>query len=268
MNVSISRFLLEFCLLELMLSIPFWVLVALAQAGVIPNYQMVNALWSATPAIAVLILVYRRSGAEGVKAILRRCFDYARIKSRKWYLPIFFVWPFIIFVMYEVARWTGQAPPSPQLSWLVPGTFILFFFLVYFEELAWTGYLIDPLQDKYGALNGSLIVGVLWASFHGPVWLAAGWPLEWCAWQWVYVVASRVLFVWMYNNAGRSLFAVALIHPAFGCYFYLWPVSQNMGVPSFYDPRTLALTTVALAAIVTFLWGARTLSRYRYARTS
>ena len=260
---SLKKFLWQFCLLELLLSIPFWLQVALANAGVIPNFQMLNALWSTTPTITTLILVFRKSGKEGVKAIIKRCLDYSRTKNKLWYLPILTVWPFIIFIMYEVAVLSGQQPPSPTFTWVVPVAYFLMIFGVYFEELGWTGYLIDPLQDKLGALYGAVIVGIIWASFHAPVWYFSGWSLEWCAWQWIYVVASRVIFVWIYNNAGRSLFAMALLHPAFGSYYYLWPVSQNTGIPSFYDPRVLALTTIVIAFIVAFFWGAKTLTQFR-----
>lgn len=267
-NVTTGRFLLEFCVLELALSIPFWCLGALAHAGVIPDYQLLYGLWGTTPATAVLILVYWKDRGAGVKALLMRIFDYKRIESKVWYLPIFLLLPFIIFVMYEVAVLSGQQPPSPKFSWLAPASFVFFFLLVPLEELAWTAYLTDGLQSRYSALKASLIVGMLHAVFHAPVWIAAGWSLDWWSWQWVYAVAIRVLFVWIYNNAGRSLFAVDLVHPQAVCYYYLWPVSQNMGVPSFYNPGILAVTTIILATIVTLLWGPKTLAQYKFSHNS
>jgi hypothetical protein len=57
----------------------------------------------------------------------------------------------------------------------------------------------------------------------------------------VYAVALRILIVWLYNNTGKS---------AYG---------------SYYDPAVTGAIAVIAAAIVTFLWGSRTLARYRYA---
>ena len=261
-----SRLILKFALLELCLSIPFWAIVALAHAHVIPDLQMLNATWSLTPMMAAVILVYRESGARGVKDLFKRCFDYRRIKSKAWYLPIFVLYPSIVFVQYAIALLSGQQVPPPHFTLLVPLAFIGFFLGVFGEELGWTAYALDRMQGKWSALAASALVGIMWASFHAPVWAFSGMSLSWVAWQWIYVVASRVLFVWIYNSTGKSLFAMGLLHPGFGVYWYLFPVSANLGIPSFYDPRNLALTALVMTGIVVFLWGPKTLTRYRFAR--
>jgi hypothetical protein len=91
--------------------------------------------------------------------------------------------------------------------------------------------------------------------------------MDWIAWQLAYVVATRVLFIWVYNNAGRSLFAVAVMHTLFNQVWLAFPGSGGlvgMSVPSFYSPLNLAVTTIVLAATVTFLWGPSSLARFRY----
>ena len=172
--------------------------------------------------------------------------------------------PFIIFVQYGLALLSGIPAPAPQFTWLVPLAYIGFFFGVFGEELGWTGYALDPMQERWSALKSGILLGIIWAAFHGPVWVLVGQSFCWAFWQFIFVVATRVLFVWLYNNAGKSLFAVALVHPGIGVYWYLWPVSANIGIPSFYDPRNLAFTVIVLAVIVKFLWGPKTLARYRY----
>jgi CAAX protease family protein len=266
-NISKNRSLLNFSLLEFALSIPFWTLNALAGAGVIPNLQMLNASWSLTPMMAAVILIYRRDGKAGVKELFKRSFDYKRIKSKIWYLPVLLLEPFIVFVQYGLALLRGMPAPAPQFTWLVPLAYIGFFFGVLAEELGWTGYALDPMQERWSALKSGIVLGFMWATFHAPVWILVGASFNWAFWQFIYVVATRVLFVWLYNNTGKSLFAIALIHPGMGIYWYLWPVSANLGIPSFYDPRNLALTAIALATIVTFLWGSKTLAHYRYAQS-
>ncbi len=72
---SNNRSLLNFSLLEFVLSIPFWVWVALAHARVVPDLQMLNAAWSLTPMMAALILVYRENKTAGMKELFKRCFD-------------------------------------------------------------------------------------------------------------------------------------------------------------------------------------------------
>jgi hypothetical protein len=119
-------------------------------------------------------------------------------------------------------------------------------------------------------LRASAALGVAWASVHLPYFLAAGAPMDWVAWQFAYLVATRVVFVWVYNNTGRSLFAVAVMHTLFNQVWQLFPRDEalaGMSVPTFYNPASLALTTIALAATVTALWGPSTLARFRIGRS-
>jgi len=261
-----DRSILNFVLLEFALSVPFWAIGALAQAHVIPDRVMFRAAWSLTPMMAASILVYRENGVPGVRSLFRRIVDYPRIKSKIWYLPILLAGPFIVFIQYGLARWSGSQVPPPHLTLLVPLSLVGFFLIAYAEELGWTAYALDTLQEKRSALPAGILTGIMWASLHAPVWALAGQSLVWCAWQWIYVVALRVLMVWTYNNAGRSLFAMDLLHPGLFVWWYLWPVSgEGLSIPSVYDPRSLALITIGLSAIVTYLWGPKTLARYRFA---
>ena len=259
-----NRPLRNFVLLELALSIPFWGIGALAQAQVIPDHVLFRAAWSLTPMIAATILVYREGRAAGVKEFLARIFDYPRVQSKIWYAAVFLTGPFIVFLQYGIALWSGSQVPPPRFTPLVPLSYIGFFLVAYVEELGWTVYALDRLQERRSAFTASILVGIMWASLHAPVWALAGQSLAWCAWQWIYVVALRVLMAWVYNNTGRSLFAMDLLHPGLFVWWYLWPVSgTGLSMPSLYDPRSLALTAIFLAAAVTFLWGPKTLARFR-----
>jgi hypothetical protein len=68
-----------------------------------------------------------------------------------WYLPILLLEPFIIFVQYGLALLSGIPAPAPQFTWLVPLAYIGFFFGVFGEELGWTGYALDPMQERWSA---------------------------------------------------------------------------------------------------------------------
>jgi hypothetical protein len=257
-----NRSLVNFVVLEVLLSIPFWGIGVLATAGVIPDLVILRASWSLTPMIAASILIYREGGAAGVAALFRRILDFSRVRSRTWYLAVFLLGPFIVFTQYGLALLSGSQVPAPQLTLLVPISYFVLFLVTPAEELGWTGYVLDTAQMRWSALRAGLLTGALWASMHAPVWLFAGQSLEWCLWQMLYVVAIRVLMVWVYNNIGRSLFAMDLLHPGFFVWWYLWPVDgTGLSVPSFYDPRNLAITAIVMAAVVTFVWGRRTLAR-------
>ncbi|MFN8422269.1 MAG: CPBP family glutamic-type intramembrane protease [Anaerolineae bacterium] len=260
-----NRSLRDFVVLEFALSIPFWAVGALAQAKIIPDQVLLRASWSLTPMIAAAILVYRAEGAAGVKSLFGRIVDFPRIASKRWYAAVFLTGPLIVFARYGVALWSGLDIPPPRLTLLVPLSYLGFFMIAYAEELGWTVYALDTLLERAGALSAGVLVGILWATLHAPVWALAGQSLAWCAWQWLYVVALRVLMTWVYNNTGRSLFAMDLLHPGLFVWWYLWPVTgTGLSMPAVYDPRSLALIAVLLAAVVTGLWGPRTLARWRF----
>ncbi len=93
--------------------------------------------------------------------------------------------------------------------------FPVFFIGALGEELGWTGYAIDPMQERRGALKAGILLGLAWATYHIPLFVQGSLSLYWIVWQCLYIVASRVLFVWIYNNTGKSLFAVGVFHAMF-----------------------------------------------------
>jgi membrane protease YdiL (CAAX protease family) len=254
-----------FFLFVLALSIPFWFPGPMTEVQVIPGLTLIN-LAAFVPVIAALILVYRENRTAGMVELLKRSFDCKRIKSRVWYLPMILLYPCIVLVEDGVLCFSGLQIPPPQFSCRVLLMFVVFFIGALGEELGWTGYALDPMQERLGALKASILLGFAWAAFHVPMFAVNGLSPYWIAWQCLYIVAGRVLFVWIYNNTGKSLFAMGIIHASLNDSWQLFPISRRLVVPSFYDPRILALAATFVALIVAFLWEPKTLAQYRYAR--
>lgn len=268
MNVRTSkrRSLRNFLLLLFALSIPLWIFGSIVDVQIFPGFNLYQ-LPLAMPMVTALILIYRESGKSGVIALLKRTYDFRNIKSKAWYIPMLLMIPSIGFIEYLIQRFSGTSIPPPQFSWAILA-YISVFFMTYGEELGWTGYLIDPMQARWSALKSGILVGIVWAVIHFPIHYINGYSFEWIFWHGTYTVAARVLMVWIYNNAGKSLFAMALTHWTFGMFWCLWPVENLHRVVSFYDPRIMAFTAIFYTVIVTLLWGGTTLAQYRYWRAS
>lgn len=131
------------------------------------------------------------------------------------------------------------------------------------EELGWSGYAIDPMQARWGALRASIVLGLIWAVYHYLGLAQANRSIAWVAWWSVGTVASRVIITWLYNNSGKSVLAAALFHMTINVTWQLFPVNG-----SYYDPSVTGLILAAVAAIVVVGWGARALTGYRQPSTA
>jgi|Tabmets5t2r1_1033131.scaffolds.fasta_scaffold20522_2 uncharacterized protein len=252
---------LRFFVLVFALAVPFWLLGAVTGAQLSPDLP-VAALTFVCPVIAAAMLVYRDNGAAGVTELLRRSFDYKRIRAKVWYAPVVLLLPAVNALTYAVMGLLGLPLPTvqfPVLTALV--TFLVFFGAGLCEELGWSGYVLDPLQARWNALQAGVLLGLVWAAFHYVPLLQHRRSLAWIAWWSLATVAVRVLYTWLYNNTGRSVFAVALFH-AMGNLSQIGPFLSfgPEGYPSSAQ-RISGLTLAVAAAVVTVVWGPRTLAR-------
>ena len=254
---------LKFFLRVFVISIPFWVIGALTEklSETLPINLPISALMFVCPITAALILVRKEDKSDGVKELLKRTFDYKRINNKIWYLPIILLMPVIMVLSYGLMRLLGLPLPEPTIPFgAIPIFFVMFFIGAIAEEIGWSGYITDPLQDQWGALKAGIILGTVWAIWHIIPWYQGHPDPVWVAWQCAATVATRVLFVWLYNNTGKSVFAAILFHTMINVSNYMFP---NYG--SHYDPFSAFVILAGAGVIVTFLWGPQTLVQYRYA---
>ncbi len=249
-SASVKKSPLKFFVLVYVLALPFWLLDALAGGltKAIPINLPISALMFVCPMTAALILTYREQKSRGVKQLLGRVFDAERIRQKIWYIPTILLMPFIMVLSYVVMRLRGVPLPEPQIPLLaIPIFFLVFFIGAAGEEAGWSGYAIDPLQDRWGALQASLILGAVWAIWHVVPYIQAHNAPAWIVWQCLGTVGLRVIITWLYNNTGKSVFVAILYHAMINVSEFLFP---NYG--SHYDPAITGILIIITAAIVTF----------------
>lgn len=81
------------------------------------------------------------------------------------------------------------------------------------EEPGWRGFALPRLQARFGALTGSLLLGVAWALWHLPLFLVAQWRGS--ADLLLYVLGGAslsVILCWLYNSTAGSLLLAMLFH--------------------------------------------------------
>ena len=251
---------LRFFLLVLSLSIPFWLIGGMSDLQLIPGLSA-SALAAVCPMVAAFILVYRESGTAAVTELFKRSFDFKRIKAKRWYAPILLLMAGVNVAVYGLMRWMDMPLPVPQILTLEASLmFFAFFVGALGEELGWSGYITDPMQDRWNALQTGVMLGFVSILWHLVPLLQIHRSLAWIGWWCLYAGAARVLIVWLYNNTGRSVFAVALFHATLNLSWMLFPVYG-----SHFDMRLGGLVMTVVAVIVTVVWGPQTLTRYKRA---
>ncbi|ELY66006.1 CPBP family intramembrane glutamic endopeptidase [Natronococcus jeotgali] len=126
------------------------------------------------------------------------------------------------------------------------------------EELGWRGYALDRLQMNWSALTASVLLGVVWAVWHLPLFFVAGsFQREEVGFAtlgfWLFmigIVALSVVFTWVYNHTSRSILGIILLHG------WINFVSETIEVGDVF----YYVHWVFLAVILTAIWGAATLT--------
>lgn len=256
-----NRSPLKFFILLFLLSLPFWLAGDIAERELpLPFSLPAGALVLVCPMAAALILIYREEGPDGIQRQLSRCSDYGRIQSKVWYLPVFLLMPFLMALEYGIMRLAGMPVPDPQFSLLaLPVFFLLFFVAGIGEEIGWTGYATDPLQDRRTALEAGVILGIVWAVWHMTPYIQGHNTPIWLIGQSAATILLRVLIVWIYNNTEKSLFAAIAFHASSNLsQLVLFPIYG-----SYYDPVIASVLLAVTVIMIVIMWGPRTLTEYR-----
>ena len=183
----------------------------------IPFY--VHYLYAYGPMLAALIIAGLTKGKAGIADIFKRLFKW-RMRPVWWlvtfsplvgYLAIVVVQRMIQGVWADFSL-LGEVNFLPNLGF---GALFLWIFTYGIgEEIGWRGYALPRLQEKMSALNATLVLGVLWALWHLPIFFYLFEPAIAIGWFFG-LMSGAILFTWLYNSTDGSLLAVALWHGAF-----------------------------------------------------
>jgi membrane protease YdiL (CAAX protease family) len=172
------------------------------------------------PTVSAFIMTGVTEGSDGVRGLLRRIVLW-RVRFR-WYLFVLLGIPAIVVlstvaVPGALASFKASAVPSTLFLYVVATPVFLFVGGPVFEEIGWRGFALPRLQGLYGPLLGSLILGVLWALWHLPLFLIPSWdtphgsPLDVVLFV-IWAVSITIIFTWVFNNTRGSVLMVILAH--------------------------------------------------------
>jgi membrane protease YdiL (CAAX protease family) len=151
---------------------------------------------------------------------------------------------------------------TPQ-EWAAPSwlSYVPLFLFVLFlgggnEEPGWRGFALPRLQDRYGALVASVVLGLFWAFWHLPLFFSPastqhqlGIPFLWYV---VYHVALTIRFTWLFNNAGRSVFLAMLMHAQNNVIGNWFPLQSQEGAISPFMSMVIVEWVIAIILVVAY----------------
>ncbi|MEM4735534.1 MAG: type II CAAX endopeptidase family protein [Candidatus Thorarchaeota archaeon] len=231
-----------FVLLTYLFSWIFWIPMVLEHVGFLSPHPLSGFLNSPFnpapfgPLIISIVLSYGEGGTAGVRALLGRAkiLDFSRI----YLFPMLLLLPFFGLVSLSVGIAFGGLVPSymwggdpTDLIFWIPIAFVIILVLngPLGEEFGWRGYALPRLQADFSALVSSIVLGVVWACWHMPLFFVFSemyyarpfWELL------VSAVAVSVLMTWLFNSTGGSVATALLFHTSLNLSHSLTPVTQS-----------------------------------------
>jgi membrane protease YdiL (CAAX protease family) len=216
-----------------------------------PVAFILTLLGSLVPSTLGLVFVGLLRGRPGVRRVLRRLV-HGRVGLR-WYVAVLAL---AMLVPLAVGVSILMGGDTPVVDNTIFGVLFLFAFMIFpgsalGEELGWRGFVLPRMQAGHSALKASLLIGILWGPWHLPLWLTVseGHPISLFVPFVVAVIASSVMYTWLYNNTGGSLLIIVLYHAASNLPItvLISPLGSQMAQPFLIY---VALMVVAAAAIV------------------
>jgi membrane protease YdiL (CAAX protease family) len=203
------------------------------------------------PAIVALGVTARDEGRRRVGILLSSMIQWQ--VGWRWYLFAVAYMPVVKLSVALVYRlMTGVWPRFGTDPWYILVLAIIISTPVQAgEEIGWRGYALPRLAARFGFARASLLLGLIWACWHLPVFYLPGadkygqsfpvWTLQ--------VVALSVAVTWLYARTDGSLLLTMLMHSA---------VNQTVGmVPSANltpgSPFTFRVSLV-MGLTALFLW--------------
>jgi membrane protease YdiL (CAAX protease family) len=129
--------------------------------------------------------------------------------------------PLLIFATYAAlpAIVLANAPTS-SIHWSALASFSFYNLSTViggplFEEPGWRGFALPRLQHLLGPFQGSLLLGILWASWHLPLFLCKSWSSSGIGAYLLIVCGLSMIFTFLYNISDRSMIVAVLMHASF-----------------------------------------------------
>ncbi len=250
------RILLSYFLLTFLVSWIFFLGVVLLSNGPwsdTPGITLLQPimvlLGVVAPSLVALLLLHRNGAKEQIQKILKKVVQWK--VGIRWYL---FADGYIVFIKLLVAglhkMLTGVWPVfGPEPWYLMAGAVFISTWVQAGEEIGWRGFALPRLTEKFGLPLTTLILGLIWAAWHLPLFFVPGastYGQSFLLYT-LQVTALSVALGWLYWQSGGSLLLTMLMHAAVNNTKDIVPSAVNETIkPYFLNASLVGWLTVLL----------------------
>jgi uncharacterized protein len=216
-----------------------------------------------------VLMSWVAGGRAGLGDLGRRIFN-PRLVPWRWWLVILFFFPALALLSAGVSSLIGISSQPFDFSGarqLLANPIQLLTFAIFVliigplpEEIGWRGFLLDRLQLRWNALTASLVLAVVWASWHIPLFFLPGYFDAFGSAPPSFlnlitgILSVVIVYTWVYNNTNRSILGVISFH-------FLQNFTGEMMSLSEEAQLVRTILTVIISILVLTYWGPKTLRR-------
>lgn len=212
----LTFFFLTFLLSWILFGAVAWILHSTgnSSSGIGPVAALLFIPGVIMPALVAVALTAWREGRSGVLSLLKRITEWRR--DAWWYafaIGYMAVIKLAAAALYRLT--TGTWPSFSKVPWLFMAVAIVFSTPVQAgEEIGWRAFALPRMTQRFGLPGASVILGVIWASWHLPFLFIPG-ADNFGQSFWMYlmaVTAISVAMAWLYWRTNQSLLLVMVMH--------------------------------------------------------
>jgi hypothetical protein len=196
------------------------------------------------PFFSAVTMVARRSGFRGLGQFLGQALRW-RV-GVQWY-AVALLAPaairLVVIALHIVKGGSISDLSDPSLWLAIPSTFLIVLLIggPTGEEFGWRGYLLQRVQPLFGLLGAAILIGVVSALWHLPLFWISGTAQSHLPFALFVVrtVALSVISTWLYNGTKRSLLFVLLFHASLNTWPNTVSILEAQGTIAPYTSTTI-----------------------------
>lgn len=168
------------------------------------------------PIASALLITAVADGRAGLRRWVGRMWRW-RVRWHWYAIALLGVPAAMLATGYAFSGGQISAPSMMAVAAYVPGLLLQMVTTGLAEEPGWRDFALPRLQDRFGPLAGSMVLGPIWAVWHLPLFLTewggfpdADWtrPVSFA----VFCIAFNIVMTWVFNRTGESLPLSMLAH--------------------------------------------------------